>query len=96
MLAHIVSYAIYESINNETESEKNFSKLLATQKGDFAFAIRLFVNCLGYGCIFTPLFLIYKYTTKIKYVERGGKFSFVTIIVKMKVKYYFFRQWITV
>lgn len=74
MLAHIFSYIIYESINDDADSEENFSKLLAKQKGDFAFAIRLFVNCLGYGCIFTPLFLIYKYTTKIKYVERGGEF----------------------
>lgn len=75
MLAHIVSYAIYELISSNKDSEEvNFSKLLANQKGDFAFAIRLFVNCLGYACIFTPLYLIYKYTKKINYVERRGKF----------------------
>lgn len=77
VLAHIISHVVYEIINNNNETEEyNFSKLLAHQKGNFAFAIRLFVNCLGYGCIFTPLFLIYKYTNKIKYVERGGDYYY--------------------
>lgn len=78
MIAHIISQVIYESIKNNNESEENnLSTLIANQKGDFAFAIRLCVNCLGYGCIFTPLFLIYKYTNKIKYAERGGEFFFI-------------------
>jgi len=29
------------------------------------------VNCIGYSCVFLPLFLIYKYTKRIKYTERA-------------------------
>uniref|UniRef100_A0A336LWR1 Adenosine 3'-phospho 5'-phosphosulfate transporter 1 n=1 Tax=Culicoides sonorensis TaxID=179676 RepID=A0A336LWR1_CULSO len=82
VLAHIISYVIYESIKNDTASDENFSRLLAKQKGDFAFVIRLLVNCLGYACIFAPLLLIYKYTKKIKFVERGDS-SIICNIVKI-------------
>ncbi|XP_063696926.1 adenosine 3'-phospho 5'-phosphosulfate transporter 1 [Culicoides brevitarsis] len=69
LLAHLLSYIIFELINTDSE-EPNFNKLLIDQQGDFAFVIRLFVNCLGYACIFIPLLLIYKYIKKTKYLER--------------------------
>lgn len=78
--ANFLSYIVYELVSDETTEGKSLSKILSQQQGDFAWLLRLFVNCFGYACVFLPLYLIYKYTKKIKYVERTGKEIVLPII----------------
>lgn len=80
-LAHILSYTVYELISDGKDNDKNLAQLLAEQKGQFSFALKLLVNCFGYACVFIPLFLVYKYTKKIKYVDRGGKLHTIKLFI---------------
>lgn len=40
----------------------------------FGWFLKLCTNCVGYSFVVVPAFFIYKYTSKINYLERCGKY----------------------
>lgn len=72
-LAHIVSYVVYQSLNTENDEKQTLSELVNKRHDSISWLLRLLLNCFGYACVFAPLFLIYTYTKRIKYIERSGK-----------------------
>lgn len=58
------------------------SQLVEAQSTDYAWLLKLLVNCFGYSCVFVPGYLIYKYVQRTGYLERGNK-SFLHTAVNM-------------
>lgn len=58
------------------------SQLVEAQSKDYAWLLKLLVNCFGYSCVFVPGYLIYKYVQRTGYLERGNK-SFLHTAVNM-------------
>ncbi|XP_058452062.1 adenosine 3'-phospho 5'-phosphosulfate transporter 1 [Malaya genurostris] len=56
--------------------ELTLSQLIDRKSKEYSWLLRLSVNTLGYLCIFIPGVVIYKYTRKIKYLERSDKSFF--------------------
>ncbi|EDW68225.1 adenosine 3'-phospho 5'-phosphosulfate transporter 1 [Drosophila virilis] len=58
------------------------SQLIEAQSKDYAWLLKLLVNCFGYSCVFVPGYLIYKYVQRTNYLERGNK-TFLHTAVNM-------------
>lgn len=77
-------YLITEHAPSGAQFDLSLTQLIEQHPLDYRWALKFLVNCFGYSCIFIPGILIYQYTTKIKYLERCGKFSHViTLRVKL-------------
>lgn len=74
VVAHIFSYIVYETLNTENAEKQSLVELVNSKDESVSWVLRLALNCFGYSCVFAPLFLIYTYTKKIKYIERSGKY----------------------
>lgn len=56
-----------------TQEQLTLSQLIDKKSKEYSWLLRLFVNTLGYLCVIIPGLLIFKYTRKIKYLERSDK-----------------------
>ncbi|EDS42945.1 UDP-galactose transporter [Culex quinquefasciatus] len=62
------------------EQTLTLSQLIDRRSKEYSWLIRLSVNTFGYLCVFVPGVLIYKYTRRIKYLERSDKSPFSNVI----------------
>uniref|UniRef100_A0A8D8GPL1 Adenosine 3'-phospho 5'-phosphosulfate transporter 1 n=1 Tax=Culex pipiens TaxID=7175 RepID=A0A8D8GPL1_CULPI len=62
------------------EQTLTLSQLIDRRSKEYSWLIRLSVNSFGYLCVFVPGVLIYKYTRRIKYLERSDKSPFSNVI----------------
>ncbi|XP_059611624.1 adenosine 3'-phospho 5'-phosphosulfate transporter 1 [Phlebotomus argentipes] len=54
-------------------SDLTLSQLVDTHAKEYGWILKLGLNCFGYSCIFLPGFLIYKYTKRVRYLEKSGE-----------------------
>ncbi|XP_055689402.1 adenosine 3'-phospho 5'-phosphosulfate transporter 1 [Lutzomyia longipalpis] len=52
-------------------SDLTLSQLVDTHTKEYGWILKLALNCFGYSCIFLPGFLIYKYTKRVRYLEKN-------------------------
>ncbi|XP_058823340.1 adenosine 3'-phospho 5'-phosphosulfate transporter 1 [Topomyia yanbarensis] len=71
--------SIVETVVAQTE-ELTLSQLIDRTSKEYSWLLRLSVNTLGYLCIFVPGVVIYKYTRKIKYLDRSDKTFFGNLV----------------
>lgn len=64
----------------QQQADLTLSQLIDKKSKEYSWLIRLSVNTFGYLCVFIPGLLIYKYTRKIKYLERSDKSLFSNAI----------------
>ncbi|XP_055642004.1 adenosine 3'-phospho 5'-phosphosulfate transporter 1 [Toxorhynchites rutilus septentrionalis] len=55
------------------QEQLTLSQLIDKKSKEYSWLLRLSVNTLGYLCVIIPGLLIFKYTRKIKYLERSDK-----------------------
>lgn len=53
-------------------SELSLAKLAEQYSAQYAWLIKLCLNCFGYLAVIVPSLLILKYTQTIKYIDRKG------------------------
>lgn len=58
------------------QEELTLSQLIDRRSKEYSWLIRLSINTFGYLCVLIPGLLIYKYTRKIKYLDRSDKSIF--------------------
>lgn len=54
-------------------SELSLTKLADQYSKDYAWLIKLSLNCFGYMTVVVPAYLIYKYSKVTKYSDRRGE-----------------------
>lgn len=81
VIVHLIINFIRATLSDSTTIDQSLSQLIEQDSEDYSWIIRLIVNCFGYSCIFIPGILIYRYTKRIKYVERSNR-NFMTWAVK--------------
>uniref|UniRef100_A0A6B2EIF5 Adenosine 3'-phospho 5'-phosphosulfate transporter 1 n=1 Tax=Phlebotomus kandelakii TaxID=1109342 RepID=A0A6B2EIF5_9DIPT len=52
-------------------SNLTLSQLVDTHSKEYGWILKLALNCFGYSCIFLPGLLIYKYTKRVRYLEKN-------------------------
>lgn len=62
-------------------SDLSLAKLAEQYSKDYAWLIKLCLNCFGYLTVFLPALLIYKYTKATKYTDRNGA-SFIFRLIR--------------
>lgn len=84
-IVQLVSSILHESLGDRLvvpsnpdvaanhEEELTLSQLIDRRSKEYAWFIRLSINTFGYLCVLIPGVLIYKYTRKVKYLERSDK-----------------------
>lgn len=61
----------------------SLTQLIDLHANHYGWALKFVVNCMGYACVFVPGILIYKYTQKIKYLDRcSNKHALLPSIVR--------------
>ncbi|XP_033166029.1 adenosine 3'-phospho 5'-phosphosulfate transporter 1 [Drosophila mauritiana] len=73
LVIHFFSDLLRASLGGYYNQDVTLSQLVESQSSDYAWFLKLLVNCFGYSCVFVPGFLIYKYVGRINYLERGNK-----------------------
>uniref|UniRef100_A0A1B0D4M5 Adenosine 3'-phospho 5'-phosphosulfate transporter 1 n=1 Tax=Phlebotomus papatasi TaxID=29031 RepID=A0A1B0D4M5_PHLPP len=53
------------------DSNLTLSQLVDTHAKEYGWILKLALNCFGYSCIFLPGLLIYKYTKRVRYLEKN-------------------------
>ncbi|XP_053693287.1 adenosine 3'-phospho 5'-phosphosulfate transporter 1 [Sabethes cyaneus] len=77
----IPSIAVADGTEIQLQQEElTLSQLIDRKSKEYSWLLRLSVNTLGYLCVFIPGLLIYKYTRRIKYLERSDKSLFANVI----------------
>lgn len=54
-------------------SDLSLAKLAEQYSKEYAWLIKLCLNCFGYLTVFIPALLVFKYTKKTKYMDRKGE-----------------------
>ncbi|KAH8351102.1 hypothetical protein KR084_004251 [Drosophila pseudotakahashii] len=73
LVIHFFSDLLRASLGGYYNQDVTLSQLVESQSSDYAWLLKLLVNCFGYSCVFVPGYLIYKYVGRINYLERGNK-----------------------
>ncbi|KAH8369356.1 hypothetical protein KR009_008844 [Drosophila setifemur] len=73
LVIHFFSDLIRASLGGNYTRDVTLSQLVEAQSSDYAWLLKLLVNCFGYSCVFVPGYLIYKYVARTGYLERGNK-----------------------
>ncbi|EDW44717.1 adenosine 3'-phospho 5'-phosphosulfate transporter 1 [Drosophila sechellia] len=73
LVIHFFSDLLRASLGGYYNQDVTLSQLVESQSPDYAWFLKLLVNCFGYSCVFVPGYLIYKYVGRINYLERGNK-----------------------
>ncbi|KAI8044878.1 adenosine 3'-phospho 5'-phosphosulfate transporter 1 [Drosophila gunungcola] len=73
LVIHFFSDLLRASLGGYYNQDVTLSQLVEAQSSDYAWLLKLLVNCFGYSCVFVPGFLIYKYVGRINYLERGNQ-----------------------
>lgn len=73
LVIHFFSDLLRASLGGYYNKDVTLSQLVESQSTDYAWFLKLLVNCFGYSCVFVPGYLIYKYVGRINYLERGNK-----------------------
>ncbi|XP_043653705.1 adenosine 3'-phospho 5'-phosphosulfate transporter 1 [Drosophila teissieri] len=73
LVIHFFSDLLRASLGGYYNQDVTLSQLVESQSSDYAWFLKLLVNCFGYSCVFVPGYLIYKYVGRINYLERGNK-----------------------
>lgn len=82
LVIHFFSDLLRVSLGGDYLADMTLSQLVEAQSKDYAWLLKLLVNCFGYSCVFVPGYLIYKYVQRTGYLERGNK-SFLHTAVNM-------------
>ncbi|XP_062126721.1 LOW QUALITY PROTEIN: adenosine 3'-phospho 5'-phosphosulfate transporter 1 [Drosophila sulfurigaster albostrigata] len=73
LVIHFFSDLLRISLGGRYVVDMTLSQLVESQSKDYAWLLKLLVNCFGYSCVFVPGYLIYKYVQRSNYLERGNK-----------------------
>ncbi|KAH8335988.1 hypothetical protein KR074_003013, partial [Drosophila pseudoananassae] len=73
LVIHFFSDLLRASLGGHYSQDVTLSQLVEAQSSDYAWLLKLLVNCFGYSCVFVPGYLIYKYVARTNYLERGNK-----------------------
>ncbi|XP_022215921.2 adenosine 3'-phospho 5'-phosphosulfate transporter 1 isoform X2 [Drosophila obscura] len=73
LVIHFFSDLLRASLGGFYTKDVTLSQLVEAQSSDYAWLLKLMVNCFGYSCVFVPGYLIYKYVARTGYLERGNK-----------------------
>ncbi|XP_016961490.1 adenosine 3'-phospho 5'-phosphosulfate transporter 1 [Drosophila biarmipes] len=73
LVIHFFSDLLRASLGGYYNQDVTLSQLVESQSSDYAWFLKLLVNCFGYSCVFVPGYLIYKYVGRTNYLERGNK-----------------------
>ncbi|KAH8243144.1 hypothetical protein KR032_004760 [Drosophila birchii] len=73
LVIHFFSDLLRVSLGGYYNQDVTLSQLVEAQSSEYAWLLKLLVNCFGYSCVFVPGYLIYMYVGKINYLERGNK-----------------------
>ncbi|KAH8236835.1 hypothetical protein KR026_012264, partial [Drosophila bipectinata] len=73
LVIHFFSDLLRASLGGHYSQDVTLSHLVEAQSSDYAWLLKLLVNCFGYSCVFVPGYLIYKYVARTNYLERGNK-----------------------
>ncbi|XP_017070884.2 adenosine 3'-phospho 5'-phosphosulfate transporter 1 [Drosophila eugracilis] len=73
LVIHFFSDLLRASLGGYYNKDVTLSQLVESQSSDYAWLLKLIVNCFGYSCVFVPGYLIYKYVGRINYLEKGNK-----------------------
>ncbi|XP_017047204.1 adenosine 3'-phospho 5'-phosphosulfate transporter 1 [Drosophila ficusphila] len=73
LVIHFFSDLLRASLGGYYNQDVTLSQLVEAQSSDYAWLLKLLVNCFGYSCVFVPGYLIYKYVGRINYLERGNQ-----------------------
>ncbi|KAM8703808.1 hypothetical protein ACLKA7_008441 [Drosophila subpalustris] len=82
LVIHFFSDLLRISLGGNYLLDMTLSQLVEAQSKDYAWLLKLLVNCFGYSCVFVPGYLIYKYVQRTNYLERGNK-TFLHTAVNM-------------
>jgi len=82
LVIHFFSDLLRISLGGSYMLDLTLSQLVEAQSKDYAWLLKLLVNCFGYSCVFVPGYLIYKYVQRTNYLERGNK-TFLHTAVNM-------------
>lgn len=73
LVIHFFSDLLRASLGGHYSQDVTLSQLVEAQSSEYAWLLKLLVNCFGYSCVFVPGYLIYKYVARTNYLERGNK-----------------------
>ncbi|BFF89320.1 adenosine 3'-phospho 5'-phosphosulfate transporter 1 [Drosophila madeirensis] len=73
LVIHFFSDLLRASLGGFYAKDVTLSQLVEAQSADYAWLLKLMVNCFGYSCVVVPGYLIYKYVARTGYLERGNK-----------------------
>ncbi|SPP83901.1 adenosine 3'-phospho 5'-phosphosulfate transporter 1 [Drosophila guanche] len=73
LVIHFFSDLLRASLGGFYTKDVTLSQLVEAQSADYAWLLKLMVNCFGYSCVVVPGYLIYKYVARTGYLERGNK-----------------------
>ncbi|EDW81457.2 uncharacterized protein Dwil_GK12079 [Drosophila willistoni] len=82
LVIHFFSDLLRASLGGFYAHDVTLSQLVEAQSSEYAWLLKLLVNCFGYSCVFVPGYLIYKYVQRTNYLERGQK-SFLHTAINM-------------
>ncbi|KAH8280133.1 hypothetical protein KR018_008838, partial [Drosophila ironensis] len=73
LVIHFFTDLLRASLGGSYSRDWTLSQLVEAQSSDYAWMLKLLVNCFGYSCVFVPGYMIYKYVGASNYLERGNK-----------------------
>lgn len=73
LVIHFFTDLLRASLAGSYALDVTLSQLIESQSSEYAWLLKLLVNCFGYSCVFVPGYLIYKYVQRTNYLERGNK-----------------------
>ncbi|EDV93796.1 GH18093 [Drosophila grimshawi] len=73
LVIHFFSDLLRISLAGSYALDVTLSQLIEAQSKEYAWLLKLLVNCFGYSCVFLPGYLIYKYVQRSSYLERGNR-----------------------
>lgn len=72
---YFVINIFYDFLVGDDTRNLTLSQLAEGVSKEYAWFLRLTINCIGYSALLIPGVLVFKYTKKTKYLERSGKNS---------------------
>ncbi|XP_030373684.1 adenosine 3'-phospho 5'-phosphosulfate transporter 1 [Scaptodrosophila lebanonensis] len=82
LVINFFSDLLRASLGGSYAQHSTLTQLVDAQSKEYAWLLKLLVNCFGYSCVFVPGYLIYKYVQRTNYLERGTK-TFIHTAVNM-------------
>lgn len=80
---HLLSNIVRFTLDDDINTKLTLTQIIDTYSKEYGWFLKLVVNCFGYSCIFIPGYLIYKYTTKINYLERSDRHQLIPSMVRI-------------